>query len=97
MITYSRGEIISSSRIAKNLGQILAELKKGILQRAVISKNNQLEAVILPIEEYEKVMKLAEVAEHLELAGLIEDRASEPAETSFEEVLAKSGIVKDEL
>jgi len=50
MITYSREEIISSSKTAKILGLVLSNLKTGKLSRAVISRNNKLEAVILPIE-----------------------------------------------
>jgi len=50
VITYPREEIISSSKTAKILGLVLSNLKTGKLSRAVISRNNKLEAVILPIE-----------------------------------------------
>jgi len=50
MITYSREEIIYCSKTAKNLDSVLSNLKTGKLSRAVISGNNKLGAVILPIE-----------------------------------------------
>lgn len=97
MTTYARSEIISSSKTAKKLGQILDDLKQGRLQRAIVSKNNELEAVILPIEEYEKMMEIVELIEHLEIADLIQIRKNETAEISFDDVLKESGIGKDDL
>jgi len=97
MITYSRTEIIPSSKTAKNLGQILENLKKGIIERAIVSRNNELEAVILPIKRYEEIMEMAEVLEHLEIAKLIQEREKEEPTISFDEVLEKSGIHRNEI
>jgi len=66
---YRREEIISSSKAAKQLGEVLNEAKrKG---RVVLSRNNRLEAVILPIEEYEGIV---EDLEHLLTALEIQER-----------------------
>ena len=97
MIKYARNEIISSSNTAKNLGQILDDLKKGIKEKVIISKNNQLEAVILSIEDYEKITELAELVEHIQIAQIIKEREQESAEISFEQVLKQSGIPRDEI
>ncbi len=57
---YRREEIVSSSRAAKQLGDVLNQARsKG---RVVLSRNNRLDAVVLPIEEYEE---LVEDLEHL--------------------------------
>lgn len=66
--------------------------KKGIIERAIVSRNNELEAVILPIKRYEEIMEMAEILEHLEIAKLIQEREKEEATISFDEVLEKSGI-----
>lgn len=97
MITYSQAEIIPSSKTAKNLGQILENLKKGIIERAIVSRNNELEAVILPIKRYEEIMEMAEILEHIEIAKLIQEREKEEATISFDEVLEKSGIHRNEI
>ena len=97
MISYSRKEIISSSKTAKNLGQILESLKTGNLERAVISKNNKLEAVILPIETYEKIIEMAELIEHIQIARLIKERENELPELSLDELLEKNGINRNEI
>ena len=66
---YRREEIVSSSRASKQLGEILNEARrKG---RLVLSRNNRLEAVILPIEEYEDIV---EDLEHLLTALEIHER-----------------------
>lgn len=66
---YRREEIVASSRASKQLGEVLNEAKrKG---RVVLSRNNRLEAVILPIEEYEGIV---EDLEHLLTALEIQER-----------------------
>jgi PHD/YefM family antitoxin component YafN of YafNO toxin-antitoxin module len=97
MISYQRNEIISSSKTAKNLGQILNSLKTGKLKRAVISKNNELEAVILPIDEYEKILETVELIEHIQIAKLVKERENEISKISFDEVLESSGINRNEI
>jgi len=49
----AREEIISSSQASKQLGEVLNQVKQK--RRIVLSRNNRLEAVILPIEEYEEI------------------------------------------
>ena len=55
MIAYTRDEIISASDAARNFSSVLNELINGEKERFVISKNNKLEAVILPVGEYERM------------------------------------------
>jgi len=97
MISYARNEIISSSKTAKNLGQILKSLKTGKLKRAVISKNNELEAVILPIDDYEDILETVELIEHIQIAKLVNERVNELPEISLDDVLESSGISRNEL
>lgn len=66
---YRREEIISSSRASKRLEETLNEARR--MGRLVLSRNNRLEAVILPIEEYEGIV---EDLEHLLTALEIQDR-----------------------
>ena len=64
MITYAKDEIISSSRIAKNFGSVLSELKNGTKQRAIISKNNISESLnrfnieILPVKNIQEAVEI---------------------------------------
>ena len=97
MTTFSRTEIIPSSKTAKNLGQLISDLKNGKRQRVVISRNNTLEAVLLAIDDYEKILEMAEIIEHFEIANLIKEREQETPTVSFDDVLKQSGISRDEI
>jgi prevent-host-death family protein len=71
------------------LGEVLNEAKrKG---RIVLSRNNRLEAVILPIEEYEGIV---EDLEHLLTALEIQERksADRGKRVSWESLKAKYGL-----
>ncbi|MBI3030576.1 MAG: type II toxin-antitoxin system Phd/YefM family antitoxin [Candidatus Rokubacteria bacterium] len=86
---YRREEIVSSSRASKHLGEVLNEAKrKG---RMVLSRNNRLEAVILPIEEYEGIV---EDLEHLLTALEIEERKGRGRgrRISWESLKTKHGL-----
>lgn len=66
---YRRDEIVSSSRASKQFGELLNQARRR--GRIVLSRNNRLEAVILPIEEYEGIV---EDLEHLLVALEIKER-----------------------
>lgn len=87
--SYRRDEIVSSSTASKQLGEVLKAVKrKG---RMVLSRNNRLEAVILPIEEYEG---LVEDLEHLLTALEIQERKAQDRgkRISWESLKAKYGL-----
>ena len=86
---YRREEIVSSSEASKRLGEVLSEVKrKG---RVVLSRNNRLEAVILPIEDYEE---LVEDIEHLLTALEIQERKAKDKgkRVPWESLKARHGL-----
>ena len=97
MTTYERSEIIASGKAVKKFGAILTDIKSGHLKKALISRNNVLEAVILPVEEYERLEESANVLEHISIAKIIARREKEKADISLEEMLKEEGINLNEL
>lgn len=97
MTTYERSEIIASGKAVKKFGAILTDIKSGHLKKALISRNNILEAVILPVEEYERLEESANVLEHISIAKIIARREKEKADISLEEMLKEEGINLNEL
>ncbi|MEA3415330.1 MAG: hypothetical protein U9R02_04105 [Thermodesulfobacteriota bacterium] len=97
MTTYERSEIIASGKAVKKFGAILSDIKSGHLKKALISRNNVLEAVILPVEEYERLEESAEVLEHISIAKIIARREKEKTDISLEEMLKAEGINLNEL
>ena len=96
MVTYSRDEIISASDMARGFSGVLKKLADHTQERFAISKNNKLEAVVLPVEEYERLKEAYDLLEHLEIAKTIEARKDSKT-VSLEEMAKRHGINLDEL
>ena len=73
-VAYRKDEIVSASRAARSFGKVLADLKAHHKRRIAIAKNNELEAVILPIQEYETMAEALALLEHIEIYRLVEQR-----------------------
>lgn len=86
---YRRDEIVSSSIAAKQLGQVLSRAKRA--GRVVVSRNNRLDAVIIPIEEYEGMV---DDLDHLLTALEIHDRkqAHKGKRVSWDSLKSKYGL-----
>jgi prevent-host-death family protein len=97
MITITKEEIVSSSKAGKNFGQIMERLKSGQTEKIIISRNNKLEAVIIPIEEYEQVKEAFELVEHLEIFQLVSKRKDKKAVAALDDLISESGISRKDL
>lgn len=97
MITITKEEIVSSSKAGKNFGQIMERLKSGQNEKIIISRNNELEAVIIPIEEYEKIKMAFEIIEHLEIFQLVSKRKGKKAVATLDNLISESGISRKDL
>ena len=96
-MNYAKKEIISASKAAKNLGALLKKLKEQSLAKAVISRNNNLEAVILPLDDYEVLQEIKELVEHYSIAEIIREREKSNKTISLDKVLKKYKIARNEL
>jgi len=89
MISYRRDEIISASEVARSFSSVLNELINHTKDRFAISKNNKLEAVVLPIQEYERMQEALDFMEHLEIYKVVKEREKQdttPAQDVFKEL-----------
>ena len=96
MVAYTRDEIISATDLARNVSATLNSVVKHTQDKIAIMKNNKLEAVIIDIEEYERLKNAYELMEHIEIAKIVEERKGSKT-VSFEELLEKEGINYDDL
>ncbi len=99
MVTYARDEIVSASDVARSFSKILKDLTSYTKDKVAISKNNKLEAVIIPIEEYERMQEALDMAEHIEIYNIVKEREKTPRSEylTYDELLDDLGIDKDEL
>ena len=96
MVAYSRDEIISVSDIARGFSSVLANIIDHTKEKIAISKNNKLEAVILNIDEYEKLKEAYDTLEHIETYNKVQMRKNSKT-ISLEDSMKRHGISLDEL
>lgn len=72
--SFTRDEMISATAVAKNFGKVVADLAEHRRDKTAVLKNNEITAVILPVEEYEYMADIVEFVEHLEIYDLVTRR-----------------------
>jgi PHD/YefM family antitoxin component YafN of YafNO toxin-antitoxin module len=99
MVVYSRDEMISVTELLKSFRQTLNRIADHSIEKIAVMKNNKPEAVVLSVDEYERIKALADLAEDFEIAKIIQERrkTSTKAYIPFEEVLQKAGIDPNDL
>ncbi len=66
MVAYTQNELVSATEISKKFGEYISKIKNGMLDKIGILKNNKLNAVILSVEEYERMVMAMNRLEELE-------------------------------
>ncbi|MEW6594332.1 MAG: hypothetical protein AB1413_05610 [Thermodesulfobacteriota bacterium] len=72
--SFTRDEMISATAVAKNFGKVVADLAEHRKEKTAVVRNNEVTAVILPVEEYEYMADIVEFVEYLEIYDLVTKR-----------------------
>ncbi len=88
MVAYKRDEIVSASEMARGFSNILNSIIDKSKEKLAISKNNKLEAVILDIEEYERLQTAYDLLEQKEIEKILLERSEEEKEVSHTKILS---------
>jgi len=99
MPSYTRNELMSSSEIVRNFSSVLNSIKNKETNRIVVMRKNKLEAVILPIDEYERIQEIMDYFDRFQLFRTLEQREKTPLEeyVDFDQILADNGLNYDEI
>ena len=94
MVTFARNEIVSSSQFVRGFAGFLKRMTKSNDEKIAVVKNNQMQAVMIPIDEYERLKVLAEIAEQKEIFETVQARKNTPAEdyVSYKDALKQAGL-----
>ena len=65
MATFSSDEIYTATEVVRNFSSILKSVKSKEKKRVFIVKNNRFEAVMLNMDEYEKLTDAFEILQKL--------------------------------
>ncbi len=97
MTAYTRNEMVSVTDIVKSFKSSLEKVTSRTVEKLAIMRNNKPEAVIVLVDEYEKMKELYDYAERLAIFETIKKRKESDEYVTFDEVLAKAGLSRDDL
>lgn len=92
-VAFKRDEVISATSAAKNFGKVVSDLATHRKEKTVVIKNNEITAVILPVDEYEYMAEVVNFVEHLEIFDLITKRKKKAGKKiPLDKLLKEEGI-----
>ena len=65
MSAYTKDEMYTATEMVRNFSSILSEVSSGKKKRAVIVKNNRFEAVLVNVDEYERMQEAVSILEKI--------------------------------
>jgi len=74
MVAYTQNELASATEISKQFGEYISKVKNGLVDKIGILKNNKLNAVILSVEEYERMVNAMDLLEDLSIYEEVQSR-----------------------
>ncbi|WP_198304766.1 type II toxin-antitoxin system Phd/YefM family antitoxin [Arcobacter vandammei] len=90
MVSYSQKEMVGITELSKSLSGFIDKVSSKAVEKLAIIKHNKAEAVIISIDEYERMKEFQDYLEDLEIANIIKERVldkKEPIKTiSWEEM-----------
>ena len=94
MISFARNEMVSSSQFVRGFATFLQRMSKSNDEKVVVLKNNQMQAVMIPIDEYERLKALDDMSERKEIYETVQARKNTPAKdyVSYEDALKQAGL-----
>ena len=96
MVAYTQNELASATEISKQFGEYISKVKNGMVDKIGVLKNNKLNAVILSVEEYEKMSEAMELLEDMTIYEEIRERLdSNKKLLDGNDVLKKHGLSLD--
>lgn len=96
MVSYTQNELASATEISKQFGEYISKVKDGLVDKIGVLKNNKLNAVILSVEEYERMSEAIDLLEDMSIYEEICDRLdSNKKILDGNDVLKKHGLSLD--
>ena len=94
MVSFARNEIVSSSQFVRGFAGFLQRMTKSNDEKIAVIKNNKMQAVMIPIDEYERLKSLEEAAEQKEIFQTIQERKNTPGSeyVSYDDAMKMAGL-----
>ena len=96
MVAYTQNELASATEISKQFGEYISKVKNGLVEKIGVLKNNKLNAVILSVEEYERMSEAMDLLEDMSIYEEIHTRLNANSKLiDGKDVLKKHGLSLD--
>ena len=96
MVAYTQNELVSATEISKQFGEYISKVKNGLVEKIGVLKNNKLNAVILSVEEYERMSEAMDLLEDMNIYEEIHTRLNKNSKLmDGKDVLKKHGLSID--
>ncbi len=96
MVAYTKNELASATEISKQFGEYISKVKNGLVEKIGVLKNNKLNAVILSVEEYERMSEAVDLLEDMLICEEIQTRLHTNKKLlDGDDVLKKHGLSLD--
>ena len=81
-VAYKRDEMVGITELSKSLGKYLDKVVSGSLNRLVIIRRNEPEAIIVPIDEYEYMKASVDYIKDMKITEVIKKRVKNDWKTT---------------
>lgn len=65
MVSFHKDEVFTATQVVRNFSTILKKVRRGILKRVIVAKNNHFDVVIINMAEYERLSQAVEILESI--------------------------------
>lgn len=85
-------ELFSITKVSRGLNGLIGQIKSKALEKVIILKNNEPEAVLVDIEDYLALKEKERLLELMEIHAVVQQRGKVPQEDTMgmEEMFAKA-------
>ena len=88
MMAFEKKEIVSATQLVRQFSNFLTELTNRKLNKIAIIRNNEMQAVVLPIDEYENLVMRADLSKQKSIKdffGIINNEEANQMESALAE------------
>ena len=87
-MAFEKKEIVSATQLVRQFSNFLTELTNRKLNKIAIIRNNEMQAVVLPIDEYENLVMRADLSKQKSIKdffGIINNEEANQMESALAE------------
>lgn len=87
-MAFEKKEIVSATQLVRQFSNFLTELTNRKLNKIAIIRNNEMQAVVLPIDEYENLVMRADLSKQKSIKdffGIINNEEANQMESALKE------------